>query len=67
MKYNEKDVLTSFKRMNNIRVSNNVIEVVKNTAGNKTLGKIDYLTTYCGYTALFVDNLPTYRRDSDNI
>lgn len=64
--YNENAVLRMLKPMGNVRVNSNdkTIEVVKNTAGNKTLGRIDYLVNYCGYTALYVNDLPTYKKEN---
>lgn len=53
--YDEVSVVRVLNRNSAIKVNGKVIEIAKNatTVGNGTLGKIDYLCNYCGYTRLF--------------
>lgn len=53
--YDEVSVVRVLNRNSAIKVNSKVIEIAKNatTIGNGTLGKIDYLCNYCGYTRLF--------------
>lgn len=53
--YDEVSVIRVLNRNSAIKVNGKVIEIAKNatTVGNGTLGKIDYLCNYCGYTRLF--------------
>ena len=73
--YDEASVIRSLAKKN-IRVSRTgVIEVSKNNPniGNGTLGKLDYLSHYCGYTILWtndvknnVEHVESPRKGEDN-
>ena len=61
-KYDEMSVVRALSKNPNVKVTTGVknskfVEVVKNSTyvGNKTWGKIDYLTRHCGYILHFVD------------
>lgn len=60
-KYNENKVIRDLSKNNNVRINHvdKTIQVVRNsnTVGNKSWGKIDYLTKLHGYILLFVDNI----------
>lgn len=58
-KYNVDEVLRSLSKKSDCKVQGNTIKVLsgkgqKNDLGNKSWGKIDYLTNYCGYRQIFV-------------
>lgn len=58
-KYDEASVIRSLAKKN-IKVSRtNVIEVSKNNpnVGNGTLGKLDFLVHYCGYTVVWTNDV----------
>ena len=58
--YNEELVIKALSYNSDVRVNRvgKSIEINKNSSslGNKTWGKIDYLTKYCGYTRCVVDS-----------
>lgn len=57
MKHDERRAVRILSSNPSITINGNTIEVVKNstTVGNKSWGKIDFLTKHCGYIQVFVD------------
>lgn len=58
-KYDEVNVVRVLNENPDIRVSNKVVEIKKDATniGNSTHGKIDFLTKYCGYSLVIVNNI----------
>lgn len=59
--YEEKEVVAQLKKKHDLRIEGRMIQELtrkfsKGDVGNKSNGKIDYLTRYCGYTHVFVDS-----------
>lgn len=57
--HNEDEVIRSLSSKNDIRISKKIIEILigpkrKGDLGNKSWGKIDFLTNYCGYSIVKV-------------
>lgn len=57
MKYDERKAVRTLSTNPAITIDLNTIEVLKGatTVGNKSWGKIDFLTKHCGYVLVFVD------------
>lgn len=60
-KYDEMSVVRTLSKNPDVKITNKgnlkVVEIVKGSqyCGNSTLGKIDFLINYCGYTRCFID------------
>jgi len=48
MNYDEKEVLNSLMRKG-VVVKNKILEAKRNSLGNKSLGRVDFLKNYKGY------------------
>lgn len=58
-KYDEMDVVRSLQKKNDVHIHGKELLVLrgsaaKNDLGNKSKGKIDFLTRHCGYHLQFV-------------
>ena len=56
MKHNENEVLRSLAQKRDIKIENKNIFVLtfQQDLGNKSWGKIDFLTNYCNYHLQFI-------------
>lgn len=70
-RHDENKDLSLVSRIAKIDYSNKTIQAPKSAIiGNKTLGRIDYLTHYCGWTFLWNNDVHISERnfsDNDNI
>lgn len=53
MRHSVEECVKSLSRVCRINEQTKTVRVAKGSLGNKRLGKLDYLTNYCGWTAIW--------------